>query len=1150
MKKLFLTLFAVALPVATSFAQTASLTGRVTDPSGALIPEATVTATNEATSVATRTVANGEGYFTLPALTPGTYTVTVEREGFKTQRERGLQLIVGQAGRLDFVLQVGSLTETVEVSARAVLLDSESSSLGAVIGSKQVTELPLLGRNSYALAMLVPGVRPSTGVNNLVIDQISTTAYSINGQRGNANEFLLDGAPNSAAAQNQPVVNANPDMVQEFKVETNNFSAEYGRAAGGVFNVVTRSGTNDLNFSLYEFFRNDKLNANDWFANRAGRERAPFRFNQFGGTFGGPVVIPKVYNGRNKTFFFVNTELVRFIQGITFTAALPDPRQLTGDFSGVRQANGNLVTLFDPATTTAVGNSFSRTPFPNNVIPAGRIDPVARNIARLFPAPNTLGANYGVINYTRTDGSVVDKNSYSFRMDHNIGDKNRIFGRYSYDDTPWMRAPAYGQEYRNIAPTAGPQVFTRWNSVIEDTHIFSPTTLMMVRYSMTRLINFRRPYSDNFDIESLGLPSYMRDGMVDPVSLPAMIINGLSVTGSIPNTVVGGLIGATDLINFGNTQQSLQGSVTKNFSKHTLKMGSEYRVVQFNNWQVADTATNFNFGPAFTQGPNPASPTANTGLGLATFLLGIPTGGVNPAPALAQTNKYTALFIQDTWRVTSTLTLNLGLRYDYETPRTDRFNQLTTFDFEAPSPMRAPGYDLRGGLTFPGVDGRSRYNANPDRNNFAPRVGVAWRVTPKTVVRGGAGLFYAGLTGVGGGTGPFGISGFQAPTSIVASLDGVTPIVSLSDPYPNRFNRPTGSGAGLATLLGQAIQFHDMANYVPYSSQWNFGIQRELPLNTLLEVGYAGSRGIGFFQNLTMNQLPTNLLSLGNDLRTLVPNPFRGQIAVGPLAGPTVARAQLLRPFPHFSDVSSQSATWASSTYHAMEVRAEKRYQSGVTATVAYTWSKLLDFGIGPFAGEVLGASTFQDWNNLRAEWGSSSLDQTHRLILNAVYELPFYKSQQGFTGKMLGGWQIGGIWMNITGGPLGITSNVNNTFSQGGGQRPHWSGANPCVTNPTVDRWMDSSVFSNPAAYQFGNAPRTFNGCRSDVVSQLDFSVNKNTRIKERLTLQFRTEVFNITNTARFSPPNQTFGNPQFGQITSQNNLPRIIQFGLKLLY
>jgi len=1133
-----------------SYAQVATLTGRVTDVSGAVVPQASVVARAVETGISTSTETTGDGYYTLPSLPPGRYEVTVSRSGFNTVKQAGLELAVQQTARLDVSLQVGAVAETIEVQAQATLLESETSTIGQVIGNRQVTELPLLGRNTYALAMLVPGVRNSAGVNNVVIDQISTVSYSINGQRANSNEFLLDGAPNTAASQNQPVVNANPDMVQEFKVETNGFSAEYGRAAGGVFNVVTKSGTNDFHFSAYEFLRNDKLNANDFFANRSGTQRAPFRFNQFGGTFGGPVLIPKLYNGRSRTFFFANTEIVRFVQGITFTSVLPDPTHLTGNLSNARLADGRLVTVYDPATVAAnPAGGFVRSPFPGNVIPAGRIDPVARGYSRLFPTPQVLNAPLGAINYTRTDGNRVPKDSYSFRGDHNFTDTNRIFARYSYDDTPYLRAPVFGPELKNIAPTAGPQIFTRWNAVVEDTHTFSPTMIGVFRYSASRLINFRRPYSDNFDVTSVGLPAYMREGMVDPISLPPVVINGYSNTGSVPNIIVGGLIGATDLINFGHTLQTVQGTFTKNLTAHTLKFGAEFRAVQFNNLQVGDQATNFNFSPQWTQGPNPNASSAVAGLGVASFLLGIPTGAVNPAPALAMTTKYHGLFVQDTWKVTPKLTVNLGLRWDYETPRTDRFNQLTNFDYTAASPLRAPGLNLQGGLTFVGVGGLPRTNANADRNNFAPRAGIAYRLNNKTVIRTGAGLFYGHTGGLGGGGGPFGTSGFQTSTSIVTSLDGITPIVKWSDPYPSRFNKPSGSSLGLATLLGQTIGFYDRGNVTPYSAQWNFNIQRELPGKILLEAGYAGSRGLHFPENRQFNQLPLQYLALGDALRQQVENPFFGQITVGALAQRTVTRAQLLRPFPHFDGVGSQGAGWASSTYHALEAKAEKRYASGLSVLASYTFSKLMDYGTGPFAGETVGGSTYQSFYNLAAEWSPSVLDQTHRLILNAVYELPFYRNGSGVAAKFLGGWQLGGIWMALSGGPIGVNATVNNSFSQGGGQRPNWSGQNACVANPTPNRWLDSAVFSNPAPYAFGTAPRTFNGCRSDVTGQFDFTLTKNTRFAEKFNLQFRAEVFNASNSPRFAPPNASFGNPQFGVINAQGNLPRIVQFGLKLV-
>ncbi|MDQ6664572.1 MAG: TonB-dependent receptor, partial [Acidobacteriota bacterium] len=836
-------------------AQTASLTGRITDASGATVPGAAVSVTSLGTGSATRAETNPQGYYNLPSLPAGAYTLAVDKAGFRPIRESNLTLAVEQAARLDFKLEVGGVNETVEVSARGVLLDSESSTLGQVVQGKQVVELPLLGRNPYALAGLVPGVRPALGTNDLPVDQISTSSTSINGQRGNQNEYLLDGAPNTAAAQNQPVIYANVDSVQEFKVDTNSFSAEYGRAAGGVFNVITKAGTNDVHFSAYDFLRNDKLNANDWFANRSGKSRAPFRFNQFGGVLGGPVIVPRIYSGKDKTFFFVNSELVRFVQGVTFTATVPTARQLAGDFSQTLNAAGKLVQIYDPLTRqTGPNGTAVRTPFPGNVIPADRIDPVARAFSKFWPAPNTSGDPFtGTNNFVRTDSNRIQKNTFSTRVDHYFNARNRLFGRFSYDESPINRAFVYGPGFIG-SPNAGPQVFNRRNFVLDDTHAFSSNLLGVFRYSYSRLSNFPRPISDGFNTGSLGFPPALAGQIGDPAALPVIIINGFVANASVPNTTVGGgSVGATDVIAAGMDNHAWQAHLTKTFSSHNLKTGFEYRLIRANLLQHADAGTQFSFANNFTQGPNPTQSTATAGSGLASFLLGVGAGSIAPAPALAQQTVYYAVFLQDDYKVTPTLTLNLGLRYDFESPRTDRFNQLTNFDSRIKPPLSAPGLDLHGALTFVGVNGASRYQANPDRNNLAPRVGLAWRATPKTVLRGGGGIFYAATTGLGTDAPSFGVSGFQATTSLVTSLDGITPINFLRNPYPSGVNQATGNSLGPATLLGQSISFFDRANRVPYSEQWNFDIERELPGSVLLDIGYAGSHGLKFPSNLSLN---------------------------------------------------------------------------------------------------------------------------------------------------------------------------------------------------------------------------------------------------------------------------------------------------------
>ena len=1145
----FRVLTLLSLLSAAAFSQTASITGRVTDAGGGVVPDATVTVRSTTSGVITTARSNFEGYYSLPALNPGSYDLTVTKTGFAPIKQNGLVLEVQKVARLDFTLQVGALAETVEVSAKAVLLESETATLGHVVGSTQITELPLLGRNPYALAVLVPAVRPALGVNNLPIDQISTVSFAINGQRAGANEFLLDGAPNKASSQNQPVINTTPDLVQEFKVETSSYAAEYGRAAGGVFNVITRSGTNQFHGDLYEFFRNDQLNANDFFANRGGTRRPPFKFNQFGGTLGGPVWVPKVYNGKNRTFFFVSHEAVRFIQGVTFVGTIPKAQELAGDFSNTRNTSGQLITIYDPATTTASGSGFVRTAFPGNIVPAERISPVARNIAKYLPAPNQAGSPFtGVNDYVRTDGSKTNKDSGSYKVDEYFSDRNRMFGRYSADDTPWVRAGAYGAD--NIAsPSAGPQVFGRRNAVVQDIHNFSPTWLATVRYSFTRLANFRNPYSYGFDSSQLGLPASLTTQF--PVaSFPDITVTGFSATASVPNTITGGLLGATDVIALGDNAHALQGTATKMFANHEVKFGVDFRVTQMNLYQTGANSPIFTFAPTWTQGPNPVAASNTAGYGLATFLLGIPTGTMQYVPALAMTTKYVAFFLQDSFKVAPRFTLNYGVRWDFETPRTDRFNQLTNFDYNAKPPLDTAGLNLRGGLIFTGVNGVSRSQANLDWNNFGPRLGFAWRIGDKTVFRGGGGIFYSNNWGVGTGSATFGSSGFLAANTIVTSLDGVTPIATMSSPYPTGVVHASGSTLGPATQLGQSIDFYDRGNVTPYSAQWNFTIQRQLHNTMVLEIGYTGSRGLKWPQGLTLNQIPDSYLALGNDLRTQVANPFHGQIASGILASPTIAKVQLLRPYPQFDTITSDLANIANSTYQAMEVKVEKRYAAGINIVGSYTYSKSIDLGIGAFAGESVSAGTIQNYNDLRNEYAPSALDQTHRFVGNVVYELPFYRAQHGPVGRLVGGWEVGAILTMYSGSPLGISEATSTTFAQGGGQRPNWTGVSAKIANPTVDKWFDTAQFTLAAPYTFGNVARTLGGLRSSALHELDFTLNKTTTLHERYKLQVRAECFNLTNTPQFAPPATSLGAAGFGTVSAQNNLPRIVQLALKFLF
>jgi len=589
-----------------------------------------------------------------------------------------------------------------------------------------------------------------------------------------------------------------------------------------------------------------------------------------------------------------------------------------------------------------------------------------------------------------------------------------------------------------------------------------------------------------------------------------------------------------------------------------LKFGGEFRLIRTNVIVQAALGNSFSFTPAFTQGPDPTAGSSASGFSLASFLLGTATSGqVQIVPGVELQELYYGFYAQDDLKVAAKLTLNLGIRYEYQSPVTDRHNKLTNFDFHAASPLTAPGLNLHGTLSFVGMGGNPRGQWNPDRDNFAPRVGFAYSLSPKTVVRAGFGIFYTPNFAYGGSGGSldfFGLSGFSSSTAFLGTVDGITPLNFLRNPYPQGVTQPTGSSLGSATLLGQSTAFVDRNHTTPYSEQWNLNFQGEFPRSFLLQVGYVGSRGLHLYGSRVLNQLPDKFLALRNKLLQPVSNPFFGQITTGPFSRPTISQGQLLRPFPQFGDVTAAKSTWGSSTYHALQVSAQRRFGPGFNLTASYTWSKLIDDVTGAFAGEPLSGTGFQDNNNLKAERSVSSLDQPHRFVVAYMWHLPLGPGarflRQGAASRVLGGWQVEGITTFSSGNTLGITSASNTTSSFGGGQRPNWNGRSPVLENRSVNQWFDTSVFEQPPPFTFGNTPRTFSDLRSQGTKNFDFSAIKDTQVSERLNVQFRTEFFNLFNTVRFAPPNTSFGTPNFGVVSAQVNSPRIVQLALKLRF
>ena len=1081
---------AVAATVAVANAQAprATIEGDITDQSGAAVPDVTITILNTSTGVVTTTKTDSAGHFYVPYLNPGViYRVSGEKEGFQRVVAESVRTAVNEVTRVNLTLSVGQLSEEVTVSAGAPLLTTANATLGGVVDNQKVQELPLKGRNPYALMALVPGVRPSAGLNDLPVDQIGTAFASINGARGNQNEYLLDGAPNSAPAQNQPVVFPSADAVQQIKVDTSGYSAEFGRAGGGVINVVTRSGGSQFHTDMYEFFRNDKLDGKNFFA-KLGDLKPAYRFNQFGASSGGPVILPKMYDGRRHgTFFFMNYEGARVVQGVTYTATVPTALQREGDFSQTFNSRGQLIRIFDPRTTRRDPSNtqrFIRDPFPGNRI--DHIDPVAMQLLQFVPLPNTPGDPVtGVNNFVSAQSQFIQKDTGMLRIDHTISSSQKIFGRFNWDDTPQTRADVFS----NVgSPSFGPQTFNRRGLIFDHVVTMTPTLILNWHYSFSRLANVRTPRSFGFDIASVGFPGNLAAQVGQP-SLPAINVSGMGGSFSIPNQGTGALLGGNDFIRFGMDTHAWQGAVTKVKGRHTIKSGGEFRLIRFNTTQHGDTANNFSFGTSFTQGPDPIVGSQSAGFGFASFLLGTGSGAIQIVPNLALRQRYSGLFLSDNIRATRRLTLNVGVRYDYESPRTDRFNQLTNFNPNAQLPLEAPGLTLKGGLTFVGVNGSPRGQWNPERNNVSPRVDFAWEVLPRTVVRGGFGVFYGATTGVGADAGTFGVSGFVADTSFVGSLDGVTPLRFLNNPYPDGVNQPTGSGLGVKTLLGQSIQFVDRNQHTPYAEAWNFSVQRELPGQTLFQMAYTGSRGIHLFGPMELNQLPDDALKLGTRLQALVDNPFAGQITTGPLSSAKVSYGQLLRPFPQFTSVSQVNSTRGASTYHALQVLGEKRMGHGVSLTAAYTFSKLIDDVNSGFAGEALsGGGGVQDFNNLRAERSISNIDQPHRFVASYIWQLPvgpgkrFLASHGRVIGKIVGEWHVGGLLTLASGPPLGVTCATNTTQSQGGGCRPNLVG-DPALDPDarTIEHFFNTNAFAQPDPFTFGNAGRFLPSLRGD---------------------------------------------------------------------
>jgi hypothetical protein len=1060
-----------------TFAQTQSrLTGLVTDDSGAVVAGARVVTRNVLTGVVTESATSEGGNYQFPALIPGTYEVSVEKAGFKKALQSGITLETGITRTVDLRLTLGAVSETVEVSAQAALLESETSSVGQLIERTTVLNMPLESRRTAGLVRLLGAVTFSSETGG---EQVPM--FSMAGGRSQNQMWQLDGAvvQNMSLGVAQLQLNPPAESLQEFKAEMSNFSAEFGRAGGGLILMTTRSGTNQFHGAAYEFLRNQVLDTRTFFA----PSKAPLRYNIFGASLGGPI-------RKDRTFFFVNYEGARRRDGVTISnLIMPHAPERSGDFSNRRD-----IAVLDPSTAQ---------PFPGNVIPGSRIDPIARQLVALYPSANLASdiTRAPSANYAVNLSDKLTQDSLTTRVDHSLGNNDRIFGRYSVIGAPQDIASAYPD--RNADTRAGIRENMIHSVLGSWIHNFAPTVLNEVRYgySIRRHVNRAAGTGSNFN-QTLGLRG------VDANSFPVIAVTGQSGFSVAPNERI-----QTPILT-----HHLVDNLTLIKGKHTIKTGFEFRY-SLNKDELSQTG-----GGTFTFNDRA------TRSGMASFLLGwTSSAGQNRPDLLEARTDYYGTYIQDDWKITKNLTLNLGLRWELDTPRWERLdNRQSGFDGTAINPVsRTPGI-----VTYSGRDGRDKYAHPFDRNNFAPRIGFAWKPIARTVVRGGYGINYLGAY--------FGAivntlsQGFGSNFSFTSPDGGLTPAFLFRDGLPSGVREPIGPGWGavpVGTAPRAAPDFISQDHVNGYSQQFNFTVQRELRGNFLIEAAYLGNLGT----KLGGPAVNINYIPLVNG------------------RGPAT-QSQSARLFPQFNNVNRLTPNWGNSSYHAMNLKVERRFLRGFNLLANYTWSKFLDNieGGSEFAGGEGNGYTHPELRGLDKSYSGN--DVRHRIIGSSVYELPIGKGRSvdirnPFLDAVLGGWTLGLIAEVHSGAPWGVIeqTNVTNTFA--GSPRPNLT-CDPTIAGGRdrasyLNQWFNTSCFAAPGTANFGNAARNLGFGPGQM--NIDTSVNKRWQMKERYGLIFRTDFYNVPNRPNFATPAAVRGRGDFGRITSTRGTGRQIQLSLR---
>jgi Carboxypeptidase regulatory-like domain len=1066
----------------TAFAQTAQMTGRVTDSSGGVVPDVSITVRNIATGTDRSTTTNEGGYWTVPLLPPGSYRVTVEHPGFRPIVRSGIVLEVDQRAELNFGLELGAVAERIEVEAAATQLNTVEASRGQVIENRRIVELPLNGRVYNELALLSSGTVQPLGAARYA-------GFSSGGMRVTQNNFMLDGVDNNGielagAQRRSEMVQPSIDAIQEFKVQTNAYAAEYGRAMGSVVNATTKSGSNQLHGTAFEFLRNEILDAKNFF-DPPDRPKPPFKRNQYGFALGGPVFIPKIFNGKNKAFFFGDFEGTRIRVSNTNTSTIPTTAMRSGDFSELLAQRN--VTIIDPITNA---------PFAGNIIPETRQDPVARTLIALYPAPMNRSV---VSNFVYQSPAPQDVSKYDVRADVNFGSKDtwswRLSGQDANIPAPLvLPPPAYGGGALDSAIT-GLNLGTTW------THIWAPNLIMSVRGAWNYGY-FQRDSPAQTNGELLNRKYGIKAGTDLPGGLSQMNITGYQALGT----------GAFNPVQRDSQNRQLAGDLTWTHGTHTVKVGSGLLRSQNNIYNINNELGGpFQFNGRYTRD------------GMADFLLGMASQFTwNTRTQVNLRSWNISGYAQDDWKITPSLTLNLGARYEIVLPFLDKRDRMGIFDdWTDPNNPR---------LIYAGAEGHDRYNRamfGTDKNNVMPRVGFAYKLGSKTVVRSGFGTFYGYLE-------PYGDAEYLLGNPPFAY--GVTLSSSASVPALLLQNGPPAGALELARATGLTFIAYERKPNMGRAYQWNLNIQRELTRDWMFEVGYSASRGVHLLRRYDDNFSPPGAGDVNAKRRyksIAIPNTGIVTSPLGPIYG-------------YHGD--------GNAIYHALETKVEKRFSAGFTLLSSYTFSKNIGDVCGNAASGNPTGCGFQDLRNLRVERSLDNQDQPHRFVTSGVYELPFGKGRRWGSSlpravsEIFGGWSTGSIVVWSSGLPYSATvqGNQANTGTFDVVNRPNIT-EDIHAGDRTLDRDFNTTAFATNAQYTVGNAGRNILRGRSSF--NWDFSALRDFALRERLKLQFRFEAFHFSNTPRFGQAGAVVGTANFGRITSADT-PRNLQFGLKLIW